>query len=256
MVETNDLSSAAKPNKADLVALIFAFFFPTLVTLIYFQWLKDSESSLQQTAMGIGKVLQFGFPVVWVWMRHRHKIFRQSSNNAQESAVRSANDIWIGVGFGIMVTVAMFSIYFLMLAPTAAGANLTVMIKEKVSGMGIDAPWKYIGLGCFYALCHSFLEEYYWRWFVFDLMESFVSTVTANILSSLGFMAHHVVLMGFFFGWSSPWTYLLSACVAIGGSFWAWQFKTTGSLRAPWVSHLIVDAGIFSLGYFLIRDLL
>ena len=68
-------------------------------------------------------------------------------------------------------------------------------------------------------------------------------------------MAHHVILLGFFFNWS-PWTYVLSASIAVGGAFWAWQFNRTGKLRVPWFSHMIVDAGIFSLGYFLVRDLL
>ena len=36
----------------------------------------------------------------------------------------------------------------------------------------------------------------------------------------------------------------------------AWQYDRTGRLRAPWISHMIVDAGIFGLGYFLIRDML
>lgn len=111
-------------------------------------------------------------------------------------------------------------------------------------------------MGIFYAICHSFLEEYYWRWFVFDFLQKFVSTLVANLLSSFAFMAHHVILLGFFFGWDSPLTYGFSLCIALGGSVWAWQYKKTGSLLAPWISHMIVDAGIFSLGYFIVRTIL
>ncbi len=121
--------------------------------------------------------------------------------------------------------------------------------------MGIDSFWKYVGLGVFYAICHSFLEEYYWRWFVFDFLDKFVPTPVANVTSSLGFMAHHVVLLGFFFDWQ--WmTWPLSFSIAIGGMFWAWQFKKTGRLRASWLSHGVVDAGIFALGYFMIGEML
>lgn len=233
---------------SDWIALVFAMLFPTLVTLVYFQWLKDSGSSFQQLAYGIGKVLQFGFPVVWVLIWYRQKLKWSGDQNSKQ--------IWLGVGFGLVVAAAMFAIYFLLIQPTEVAAGLTEMVKEKVGGLGVDSIWKYAGLGCFYALCHSFLEEYYWRWFVFDYLKKFTSSLWANILSSLGFMAHHVILLAFFFGWASPLTYLFSLCIAVGGMFWAWQYDRTGRLRAPWISHMIVDAGIFGLGYFLIRDML
>ena len=54
--------------------------FPTIVTWVYFQWLKDSESAWQQTAYGLGKILQFGFPVVFVWLFHRERIWRTQAD--------------------------------------------------------------------------------------------------------------------------------------------------------------------------------
>jgi len=237
-------------DRWDLGALIFAMVFPTIVTLVYFQWLQHSESSLQQIAYGVGKVLQFGFPIAWVWFRYREKLFIKSTRH--ESA---RTDNLIGIGFGLLVVVAMFLLYFLLLAPTATGEQLNEMVKAKISQTGLDSFWKYLAVGVFYSLCHSLLEEYYWRWFVFDLLRMYISVAWANVISSLGFMAHHVILLGFFFNWS-PWTYVLSACIAVGGGFWAWQFNRTDTLRVPWISHMIVDAGIFALGYFLVRDLL
>lgn len=248
----------------DLAAVAFAMIFPTLVTLVYFQWLKDSESSFQQIAFGTGKALQFGFPVAWIWIWHRSKLTRQSDNPREESGIenvessKSANltrHVFWGLGFGTLVVVGMFSIYFLWIANSEIAPRLIAMVKEKVADMGINSTWKYVAMGIFYALCHSFLEEYYWRWFVFDMLQHVVSTPVAMVVSSLGFMAHHVILLGFFFNWQ--WlTYPLSFSIAIGGMFWAWQFHQTGKLRASWISHMIVDAGIFSLGYFLIREIL
>jgi len=192
-------------TKADSLAVLFAMLCPTIVTLVYFQWLKDSGSSFQQIAYGIGKSLQFGFPIVWVLIWYRQKL--------KWSGQRNSKQIWLGVGFGFLVVAAMFAIYFLMIQPSEVAVDLTRMVKEKVGGMGLDSVWKYTGLGIFYALCHSFMEEYYWRWFVFDYLKKF----TTNL---------------------------------------AWQYDRTGRLLAPWISHMIVDAGIFALGYFLIRDML
>ena len=40
------------------------------------------------------------------------------------------------------------------------------------------------------------------------------------------------------------------------GIFWAWQYEKTDRLVAPWLSHMIVDAGIFSLGYLIVHPIL
>jgi membrane protease YdiL (CAAX protease family) len=71
----------------------------------------------------------------------------------------------------------------------------------------------------------------------------------AIAISSLGFMAHHVLLLGLFFGWVSPLTYLFSMSVMIGGAFWAWLYNRSGNLVAPWLSHALIDAAIFVVGF-------
>ena len=69
-------------------------------------------------------------------------------------------------------------------------------------------------------------------------------------LSSLAFMAHHVIIVATFF----PGRFLtlavpLSFGVAVGGAFWAWLYDRTGSLYPAWLSHLLVDAAILAVGY-------
>jgi hypothetical protein len=46
---------------------------------------------------------------------------------------------------------------------------------------------------------------------------------------------------------------MLSAAIAIGGIFWAWLFNRSASVFDTWVSHLLIDAGIFAIGYELVR---
>lgn len=247
----------------DLAAIAFAMVFPTLVTLVYFQWLESAESSMQQIAFGIGKTIQFGFPLVWIWIWHRSRLTRQRESDPKDpsnpdngpTSIAIRHAILIGVIFGVAVVAAMFILYFLWIAPSEIGAQLVGLVKEKVADLGISSFWIYAAMGVFYALCHSFLEEYYWRWFVFAGLEKFMPVWAAIAISSLGFMAHHVVLLGFYFDWQ--WmTYPVSFCIAVGGMFWAWQFHLTDKLRPSWISHLIVDAGIFALGYVMIRDML
>jgi membrane protease YdiL (CAAX protease family) len=236
-----------------LVAAI-ALCLPTLVTLIYFQWLRHADAMVQQTAYGIGKAIQFAFPVAFVWLFYREKFVFRKHNQLPTDKSGSLNNFHFGLVFGVAVVVLMFSCYFLLIDRTDISLRLKTMVSEKITSIGMSSVWKYTALGIFYAICHSFLEEYYWRWFVFDHLRMMISARWANLISSIGFMAHHVVLLGFFFGFDSPLAYVFSAAVGIGGVFWAWLYAREDGLFSPWISHMIVDAGIFLLGYFLVRE--
>ncbi len=77
-----------------------------------------------------------------------------------------------------------------------------------------------------------------------------VAAWAAALISSLAFMAFHVIDLAMFF----PGRFLtlalpLAVCVGIGGAAWCWLYQRTGSLYAPWLSHLVMDAAIFAVGY-------
>jgi membrane protease YdiL (CAAX protease family) len=243
-MDTRPYSSS---RRADVSAVVVALVLPTLVTLLYFVLLAGQAAGVQQVAYGIGKVVQFGLPVVWVWL-------------VQRQSIRLTRPVTRGLaanlGFGALVFVAILLLYRFWLEPAGYLTDAAGAIREKVVRFGADTPAKYFALGAFYAVCHSFLEEYYWRWFVFGQLRRLAPLGTAILVSALGFMAHHVLVLATFFGWTSPATWLFSAAVAVGGAVWAWLYHRAGSLYGPWLSHLLVDAGIFTVGYFLVRDLL
>ncbi len=228
-------------------AILFALLFPSLVTLIYFVVLADQAAWLQQGAYLAGKTIQFAFPAIWVfWILREKPTWRP--------VVRRG--LLLGSGFGLLVMVLMLSLYHGVFKPAGLLDQANEAIREKVLGLELDTIWKYAAVGFFYALCHSLMEEYYWRWFVFGRLRLVRGLASAICISSLGFMAHHVILLATFFGWGSPWTYLFSFSVAVGGAVWAWLYERDGSLYGPWISHLFVDAAIFLVGYDICRDLI
>lgn len=245
--------------------LSFAMAFPTGLTAAYFVLLSDHPAWLQQAVYAVGKTIQFTFPVLVVALLE----LRQSPAGFSAVAARWAAWRWpagflrgqvpmfsLGAGFGILVLAAMFGLYHLLWRGNPAFAEATAAIQGKIVGLGLSGLWPYVAVGVFYALCHSALEEYYWRWFVFGQLRTRQSRRSAIVISSLAFMAHHVILLATYFGWSSPWTYAFSLAVAVGGAFWAWLYERSGSLLAPWLSHLVVDAAIFLVGYDLARNVL
>jgi membrane protease YdiL (CAAX protease family) len=237
----------AKPTLADLAVVAVAIVLPSITTWLYFFGAAGSASGVQATVYSVVKVAQFALPAVWVLLVQKQRLTLRP---------RGSEGVAVGLLFGVAVAAGMFGLYKLVLDDTATMDLAEAEIRRKTLGFGIDTLAEYALLGGFYSLIHSLLEEYYWRWFVFGQLRRCTSFRAAAIVSSLGFMAHHVLVLGKFFGFASPTTYLLSACIAVGGFVWAWLYERTGSLMGPWLSHAVVDAGIFALGYQLVRTML
>ena len=229
------------------LGVVLAFVFPTIVTWVYFLRAADAGQGIQQAVMATLKVVQFVFPVVWVMFVLRERI---------EWRRPSTNGVATGLLFGLAVAAAGWLVFRYVLESSPLFVAATEQIRVKVAGFGLDSVPKFVALGVFYSLAHSLLEEYYWRWFVFGQLRRLVPRWPAIVVASLGFMAHHVLVLSLYFGWWTWPTLLFSAAVAVGGAFWAWLYDRSGSLVGPWLSHLVVDAGIFFIGFQLMRGTL
>ncbi len=227
------------------VGAVVGMAFPTVVTLVYFRWASDFSAGVQQATYAVAKTLQFVLPVVWVWLVLRESIRPQRPRR---------DGVGLGLAFGLATGLAAWFIYREWLSGTVVFAAAAEQIRAKILGFGLDSAWKYAALGLFYSLFHSLLEEYYWRWFVFGQLRRLVRVWPAILLSAAAFAAHHVVVLDKFFHDTPLLVALLSAAVAVGGVFWAWLYQRSGSLYGVWLSHLLVDAAIFLIGYDLVRD--
>lgn len=240
--------------KREWSAVVFAMAFPTVMTWLYFVVLarpisrtpiedssQSSANNWAQAAYAAGKAIQFSFPLLYLVLAEPTSLQPRRPH---------FKGIGLGIGFGLLVGVGMVALYSVGLENWLAGTGAATMIRLKIEEFNAASPGRYAALASFLAVAHSLLEEYYWRWFVFGRLRRLVSIPTAIALSSLAFMAHHVVVLGRFFPndfWSAAVP--LSLCIAMGGAFWAWLYNRSGSIYATWVSHLLVDAAIMAVGY-------
>ena len=230
-----------KVNSSEWPAILFALFFPTVLTWVYFIALADSAPWLQKGTYAVGKVIQFAFPLVFVLLIRKERLAFRGID---------PRGLVLAIGFGLLVSGAMLALYFFWLKPAGFFAGpVADEIRGKLKGFGVTSLAAYAVLAVFYALVHSLLEEYYWRWFVFGRLRKLQPLGAAVAISSLGFALHHVLVLAKYFGWDSPATWLFSAGVAIGGAVWAIVYQQSKSLLGPWLSHLLVDGAIFLIGY-------
>jgi membrane protease YdiL (CAAX protease family) len=230
-------------RRSEWFAVVFALLLPTLVTLVYFIWAANYESSIQQVAYALAKGVQFLFPVFWVVVVIKGRPIWQ----AQPGGTRKS--LLQGGVFGLAIMIAMVILYYGVIRSLTIFQEPASRISAKIASLGMESSGLYIGMAIFYSVLHSLLEEYYWRWFVFRQLGQIRTTPVAILISSLGFMAHHVVVLSSFFGWTSPLTWLFSLSVAIGGAYWAWLYHRNRSILGPWLSHALIDAAIFLIGY-------
>jgi membrane protease YdiL (CAAX protease family) len=236
--------------KREPSVLAFALAFPTAMAWLYFVVASPTTSDslpAPNAAMRLlyasGKVVQFGLPVLWI------ALVDVASFRSWKPSRRG---LGIGILFGALVSLVAVVMYQFLLNQTQVFSGVGERIRSKLSEFGLTTPLGYAGLATFLAVVNSFLEEYYWRWFVFGRLCKYMSMPAAVVVSSLGFMAHHVVVLSVYF----PGRFLtivlpFSLAIAVGGAVWACLYHRTSSILAPWISHLIVDLTVMAIGYHL-----
>ena len=234
------MTDRAEPplSRADWLAIAVAIVFPTAATWVYFIALAGSPA--MNAAYAATKVLQFSFPVAWVVLWQHRKL---------KPAAPTSAGVGAGLALGLAVLAGMLALYYGYLKTSPAMAETPALAAKKLGEFRIDAPLRFLAFATFLSLAHSLLEEYYWRWFVFGQLSRGAPFGVAAAVSSLGFMAHHVLVIGEYFQGHGAYVAFLSLCVAVGGFLWAWLYRRTGTLYGPWISHLVVDAGLMWLGY-------
>jgi membrane protease YdiL (CAAX protease family) len=235
--------------RRDGAAVLAAMVFPSLMSWIEF-WILPGAGPRDHSSLGLvfalGKVVQFVFPWVYVWLVAPQELAPARPN------LRGAG---IAVGFALIFATGMFGLYFLVLKKTDLFQDTPAKLAAWLANLSSNTPAIFFAMAIFISVFHSFLEEYYWRWFVFGRLERYVPLAAAIGISSLAFMAHHVFVLAYYF----PGRFWIAAvpfslCVAAGGAVWAWLYHRYQTLYAPWLCHLLADAAIMVVGYDMVSN--
>ena len=225
------------------LALALAMLYPTLLAWLYIAALPAAGAdprAVQAVWLG-GKAVECLLPLLWV---------RWADGSWPRPAPPTRRGLALGLGSGLAVAALMLLLYFAVLRHHHLFRSAPERVHQKVAAFGLDAPAAFLAAGCFVAVVHSLLEEYYWRWFVFGRLQRLVPAGAALVLSSAAFAAFHLVdLAAFFPGRVLTLAVPLAFCVGVGGAGWCWLYRRSGSLYGPWLCHLVLDAALLAVGY-------
>ena len=180
-------------RRRDVLALLCAMTFPSLMSWIEF-WLLPGVEQGHGRSLGIvfalGKVVQFAFPLVYVWM---------VEPEALSLAKPHTRGLGLAIGFAMVIVAGMCGVYFLVLKHSSLFEDTPEKLATLLANFHSNTPAVFFAMAAFISVLHSLLEEYYWRWFVFGRLERYLPVTAAIAISSLAFMAHHVFVLAYYF---------------------------------------------------------
>lgn len=132
------------------------------------------------------------------------------------------------------------------------------MFAEKIASVGLSTPLIYLGFAAAITIFNALMEEYVWRWFVYERFRDAMSCLLGDrskaliipgavALANLGFVLHHTIAMSLYF---DPMTNALASLgIFIGGCTWSAIYLKTGNIYGSYLSHIFADIALFYVGY-------
>jgi uncharacterized protein len=193
-----------------------------------------APGSWVQTLSNLCQVWLLVFPIAWSVLVDRSKL-RFSRPKYREVL---AGTIW-----GILMFAVILGVYKLF----GQHSIDPVIAKEKAQQLGIKNPHIFLIVEAYFVLVNSLIEEFTWRWFVFNKCQILIPGTAAIFLSSLFFTLHHIfVLAAYTTGWV---VFLGSFAVFVAGIIWSLCYLHYRSLCSSYISHAIADLALAIIGW-------
>lgn len=233
--------AGANPREKRLAILALLLLVPAPSLGVALSMMIDGTqgTTLGKAAYFLSKVWILALPIVWTLWVDRQRL---SLSPARKGGFGVAS------GLGLVIAVSIAGGFWLF------GDRIidATVVRNAAIANGIGSLPIYLAFVAYLTFVNSLLEEFVWRWFVFRKCETLVGGGAAVICSALFFTIHHVFALKAQMDWTP--TLLGSAGVFIGGAVWSWCYLRFRSVWPGYVSHLIVDAAVFVVGWYLIFE--
>lgn len=230
-------------SKGSKCLLIVSLILPTFSVFSYFH--MASTPAETQFWYSFSKGIQFSLPLLGFWFLGLTKPW----------SFQMIRKDWIwGFLSGLGIFAFLLTLYFAVLKDLAFVETARVEIAKKLAEFSAQTPFRFLLFASFISIIHSFLEEYYWRAFVFVGLKKWISRNAAVAISALGFTGHHIIVIHKYCDPQYWWILipLFSLFVFVGGALWAFHYDRKQTLWGVWVSHFFADFAIMIIGAHLV----
>ena len=196
--------------------------------------LWEEPGPLGLAVYGLGKLVLYGGPLAWLLLVEKRR--------PSWSPLRAGG---LGAG-GVLGLVFAAGIWALHLAGVSEGIDPAGLRSAAVAS-GFATPAKFVAVCAYMCVVNAALEEYAFRWFLFSRCRTLLGRGAAVLAAGLLFTAHHVIVLRAYFEW--PLALGCSLAVFLAGISWSALYLRYGSVWPGYLSHLLVDAAVMSVGY-------
>ena len=109
----------------------------------------------------------------------------------------------------------------------------------------------FLYVSLYISFANSFLEEFFFRGFVFTNLKQLSGRKLAYVFSATAFSLYHVAMM---MGWFSLGLFLLvMAGLVIGGMIFNWLNEKLDTIYCSWLTHMFANFAINTIGFMLLK---
>ena len=109
----------------------------------------------------------------------------------------------------------------------------------------------FLYISLYISFANSFLEEFFFRGFVFTNLKQLSGRKLAYLFSAAAFSLYHVAMM---IGWFSPLLFLLvMAGLVAGGMIFNYLNEKLDTIYCSWLTHMFANFAINTIGFLLLN---
>lgn len=109
----------------------------------------------------------------------------------------------------------------------------------------------FLFVSLYISLVNSFLEELFFRGFIFTNLKNAVNRPVAYFFSAAVFSLYHIAMM---IGWFSPALFILVMVgLLAGGIIFNWLNEKMDTIYCSWLTHMFANFAINTIGFLLLK---
>lgn len=227
------METKTKIQNRRLTGELIAFAFLACLVIGYF----DGFAPIPYLYKATGKIFLF-LGVPWIYWRCHPDFTYKTLFTIEKKPLKIA----LAMGFGVFTLI--LGTYFIL----KPFLDFSAVTGELDSRMNINAG-NFVVVALYIALCNSFLEEFFFRGFLFTRLKNCNSLPFAHITSSIIFSLYHVAIM---VTWFDFWVFALCMlALVVGGIIFNLFTHWSESLYPSWLCHGCANLAINSIGMIL-----
>lgn len=152
----------------------------------------------------------------------------------------------IAIALGVGIYVVILGGYFLV----SGFFDFSQIAGALTQNAGVTKE-NFLYVSLYISFANSFLEEFFFRGFVFTNLKQLSGRKLAYIFSAAAFSLYHVAMM---IGWFSPVLFLLVMTgLVAGGMIFNWLNEKLDTIYCSWLTHMFANFAINTIGFLLLN---